>query len=114
MATTPIDTYNSPASGKYKIQKDPSADLDYKRNWEPWLTQCADTIAQVEHLVEEDDGTPTLDMTLHDSGFSGARTVVWLRGGIIGKTYRVTCRITTNNVPPRIDDRSIFVKVTQR
>lgn len=30
-------------------------------------------------------------------------------GGTLGSTYVLTCHFTTNEAPPQIDDRSIFV-----
>ena len=111
MATT-VDTYVT-ALGKSTILKDPQAKLDYSFEWAPWLTNVADTIASVEHevTVEAGDLTPVV---ASDSSFQGTKTVVWLSGGTVGKTYRVTSRITTTNSIARIDDRSIFVKVVQR
>lgn len=107
MAT--IDTYVT-VGGKSTITKDPQADLDYTWNWAPYLAGISDSIATVQFVIEGPDNA----MTQHDAGFSGALAVVWLAGGTVGNTYRVTCRITTTHSPQRVDDRSIFVKVTPR
>ena len=111
MAT--IDTYVISGS-KATILKDPNADLDYSRDWSDWLAEVGDSIASVLHVITTKEGLAAPELTQHDSGFTGTRTVVWLAGGNVHTTYRVTARITTNSTPPRTDDRSIFVKVVQR
>lgn len=107
MAT--IDTYTI-SGEKATIVKDPEADLDYSWNWSAYLAKVGDSLASVQFIIEGED---TL-LTQHDAGFAGSLAIVWLAGGTAGKTYRVTCRITTTNVPSRRDDRSIFVKVKPR
>jgi hypothetical protein len=109
MATT--DTYVT-TSGKPTITKDADADLDYTWDWSPYLKSLNDTIAAVEFEVSEPGGDTAL--VSHDPGFNSAQTVIWLSGGVVGKTYQITCRITTTNDPPRVDDRSIYVKITQK
>jgi hypothetical protein len=99
-------------SGKPTITKDQDADLDYSWDWSPYLKSLADTIAGVEFEVTEPGGDTTL--VTHDPGFNPQQAVIWLSQGAVGKTYQVTCRITTANTPPRIDDRSIWVKVVQK
>lgn len=107
MAT--IDTYTY-AGDKATIVKDPQADLDYSWDWSAYLAAVGDNIATVQFVIEGPDSA----MTQHDAGFAGSVALVWLAGGTAGNVYRVTCRITTTHVPPRVDDRSIFVKVKPR
>jgi hypothetical protein len=98
--------------GRPTINKDANADLDYSWDWTPYLTSLGDTLASVEFEVTEPGGDMMLDM--HDPGFNGMQATVWLAEGTVGKTYQITCRITTSNLPPRTDDRSIWVKVVQK
>lgn len=107
MAT--IDTYTY-SGEKATIVKDPQADLDYTWNWNAYLAALGDELASVQFIIEGDDNA----LTQHNAGFAGRVAVVWLAGGTPLKTYRVTCRITTTNTPPRVDDRSIFVKIKPR
>lgn len=44
----------------------------------------------------------------------GYTATVWLSGGTAGTTYKVTCRITTDNATARIDDRTIEIPVVER
>jgi hypothetical protein len=48
--------------------------------------------------VEVDDPTLTLVGT---AVISGSRVVQWVSGGTSGVTYKLTCLITTDNVPAR-------------
>ena len=104
------DTYvitGSGTSAKATIVKDPDAVLDYTFDWTEWLDALADTLA--DHQVIAEAG-----LTLETSSIVGKKVVAWLSGGTEGTTYRVTCRVTTASSPPRIDDRSIFVKIKER
>jgi beta-lactamase regulating signal transducer with metallopeptidase domain len=111
MATIAVDTYTN-QGGKWYINKDPNADLDYSWDWTKYLAGVTDTIATVAFSVTEPGNDTSL--TTHNPGFSGPLAVVWLTGGLVGKTYQVTCRITSAHSPARIDDRSIYVKVVQK
>lgn len=105
MATV-IDTYK--LTGKrYVIEKDPNADLDYSWNWTTYLAPITDNIISATFIIEGIDAL----LTQHNVGFDSTHATVWLAGGTLDAEYRVTCRITTDNTPPRIDDRSIFVKI---
>jgi hypothetical protein len=94
----------------FKIDKDPNADLNYSIDWTQWLTG-SETIASSTWAVDPKSG-----MTMHDAGLDVSNKIatVWLRGGAVGLSYPVTNSITTNSVPPRKDDRSIYVSVIQR
>lgn len=100
MPTIP-ETYTGDFS-RPTIKKDPDATLDYTFNWIDYLAALDDAIASVEFILDEG-----LLQTL--VSFSDMTATVWISGGIVGQTHRVTCRITTQG--GRIDDRSIFLKI---
>jgi hypothetical protein len=51
-------------------------------------------------------------ITLDSYSFLDGKVTAWISGGENGKTYRVSCKITTTE--GRIDERSIFIKVKDR
>jgi len=108
-----METFDISAAGKATITKDPDAVLDYTFDWTDWLLAVTDTILSAEAIVENDT---VCDVTVDDTEVTDMDTkvVVWLSGGIIGKTATVRCRITTNSTPARIDDRTIYVKIKAR
>ena len=88
--------------------KDPDAVLDYGVDWSPWL-ETGETISTSEWTASP-DGLTVMDEPA--PGMSGTSTLVWLSGGVAGRTYRVTNRITTT--AGRIDERSIEIRVRER
>lgn len=99
--------------------KDPNAVVDYLFDWaaktngrdpygSDWLAS-GETIAS--HEIVADSG-----ITVDSSAAADTNTSVrvWLSGGTAGETYRVTCRITTDNSPARVEDRSILVTVAEK
>ena len=101
------ETYVVDASGVPTIAKDPSAKLDYTFDWTEWLDAITDSLST--HVVTVDTG-----ITLETSSIVGKKVVIWVSGGTVGKTYKVGCKITTANVPARIDERTILIKVKNR
>lgn len=87
--------------------KDPQAVLDWDFTWTDWLTGG-----------EVITGTPliTIDAGLTKDSQSNTNSVVkvWLSGGTVGTTYKVSCRITTNSSPARTDERSLLIRITER
>jgi hypothetical protein len=86
--------------------KDPSAVLDFNLNWSDWLTGAEEIVAST---WTSPDG-----LTIDTSSYTSSLAVVWLSGGTNGRTYRVVNRITTNNSPARIEERTITVQVVER
>lgn len=112
MATLKPTTYVVDSKGDYVIEKDPDATLDYAFDWTQWLAlNPGDSIAGVEFIAD-----PSL--TVESQAFDANTATVWLSGGVAPtgapNKLRVTCRITTTNSPPRIDDRSVFLRIVQR
>lgn len=112
MATPKPTTYVVDRQGDFVIDRDTDAQLDYAFDWSAWLAlNPGDAIAEAEFIVD-----PTL--TIVNQSFDATTATVWLTGGTKPTTgpnkLRVTCRITTTNTPPRIDDRSIFLRIVER
>lgn len=108
--TTTFTTGDKPT-----IDKDPNAVLDYVWDWSAWLAVVGDSIAShlviVSTLNEEGVATTlTLDQHSHTAG----TVTAWLSGGTAGEKVKVTCRITTSNTIPRIDDRSVYIKLKEK
>ncbi len=85
--------------------KDPQAVLDWAFDWSRWLS-----------VGEEITGTPVVTvsdgLTKDSQSNTTTKVTVWLSGGTLGTTYRVACRITTNQ--GRTDERTIGIRVTDR
>jgi hypothetical protein len=88
-----------------EIVKDPDAVLDYPVDWALWLADVSDTLSS--HTVTADAG-----LTVDSSSISGTKVIAWLSGGTAGETYQVVYHVVT--AAGREDDRSIFVKITER
>lgn len=88
------------------LLKDPDATLDYGVDWSVYLTS-GETITASSWIV-----TPTGDLTTSAPSYMDDSTQVSLSGGIAGKIYRVTNRITTSL--GRSDDRSFTIRVEQQ
>lgn len=105
METNMTDTYIVNKEGLNVIEKTPGGKLDYPFDWTQWLDDVGDTIVDKEVTVQ--DG-----IVLESSSISASKKVIaWISGGEVGKTYWVTCKITTASVPPRIDERTIYIKI---
>ena len=84
--------------------KDPSAVLDYAFDWTGWLA-AGETIT--DHTITADTG-----ITVDSSTELDGKVTVWLSGGTAGINYKVACLIATS--AGRIDERTIWIKVTDR
>lgn len=104
-----IETYeNTPE--KPTIEKDPNATLDYPFDWTEYLAALGvsgDVITDVLFILD----TPLVE-DRSELNPEGTIAVVWVSGGTLNATHRVTCRITT--AAGRVDDRSIFLKIRQK
>lgn len=89
------------------FKKDPNAVLDYTFDWTSYLTPLVDTISSVTWIISS-------GLTKVSQSNTTTTATAFISGGVVGKTETLTCRITTNSVPPRVDDRSILLKITER
>jgi hypothetical protein len=85
--------------------KDPSAVLDYKVDWSPWL-QDSEVVTGSAWVSA--DVTITVDSNSHDN----TSATVWLSGGTAGVDYQLTNHITTSMA--RTDERTITIACRQR
>ena len=107
------DTFVVDDKGRPTIDKDPNAVLDYEWDWTDWLDAIPDTIDTAEIIVPTGE-EPTVTVDSHEVLSGNKKVVAWLSGGDVGTKVRVTCRIHTTSIPPRTDDRSVFLKVKER
>lgn len=89
------------------FKKDPHAVLDYTFDWTSYLTPLVDTISSVTWILSS-------GLTKVSQSNTTTTATAFISGGVVGKTETLTCRITTNSVPPRVDDRSVLLKITER
>lgn len=92
------------------IEKDVEAKLFYTFDWIDWLPE-GDSLATAEYTVTArvNDPDPLIKVS---EGLTGTQTYVELSDGQIGKSYTVTCKITTAD--GLIDRRNFRVKVLAR
>jgi len=113
--------------------KSPSAVVDHTFDWRPrtnttdingteWLGPSeviASHVVTVGAGLTKDSSTQT-NITVKDGKGSvisvadNTAVRVWLSGGTAGETYTVTCQITTDSTPARVEERSILVRVDQK
>lgn len=86
-------------------KKDPNATLDYTFDWSAWLTPIADTIASVAWVL-------TSGITKVSESHTTTTATAFVSGGVLDATEELTCRITTAG--GRVDDRTIFLDITNR
>lgn len=101
------DTYYTDAQGRNKIDKDPGGKLDYPYKWTEWLDAVSDTIFTA--TITADPGI-TIESYMILPG--NKIVTVWVSGGTVGQTYKVTCHIVTAG--GREDERTIYVVVKQK
>lgn len=81
--------------------KDPSARRDY--GW-TWTLEQDDRITASQWL--DVDG-----LTLTESTHDDTRTTIWVAGGVVGKEYDVTNRVTTEQ--GRVDEKSFRLRIVE-
>lgn len=86
-----------------KIAKRAAAELDYSWDWEQWLAD--------DEIVEFEVFAPTAgdELVIHSCAEQDGVVVAFVRGGRLGATYQVTCRVRT--LGGRTDRRSIYLKI---
>jgi len=87
-----------------QLIKDPNAILDYGFDWSEWL--------QTDETISTSTWTVPTGVTQASTQRTDTQTKIFLSGGTVGQTYRITNRIVTNQT--RQDDRSILIKIIER
>ena len=90
---------------KLSVPKDPDAVLDYQIDWSDWLAD-GESIVTSEWIVT--------GATIDSEESTATVSTAWISGGSVGTMISLTNRITTDNAPARVDDRTLIIKVTQR
>jgi hypothetical protein len=88
------------------FEKDPSAVLDYSVDWTDFL-QTAETIATSTWVVPS-------GITKDSDSTEDKITTIWLSGGTVNKSYELINRITTDNAPARIDERTMIICIVNK
>lgn len=93
--------------GRTTIDKDPGATLDYRIDWTDFLLAEGDRIASVVVTATGVTvvGTPSTDGTV---------VTVWVSGGTLNQPATLTCTITTDSTPARIEPMTIQFKITPK
>lgn len=100
------ETYSNVGMDIPWIAKDPDATLDYIFNWTDWLALAGDNISSYVVTV---DG-----VTLASDSRTGAYVTAWVSGGTVGSTASITCQVTTNSSPARVEQRTVYLKIRER
>lgn len=88
------------------FQKDPAATLDYSVDW----TEFLDT----GEAISASTWTVPDGITQVTTSFTDTKGIIWLSGGTLGKSYEIVNRITTDNNPARIDERTIVILMVNK
>jgi hypothetical protein len=88
--------------------KDPDATIDITFDWTAWLADMGDAqIASVVFIVS--------GLTSAGSYPTATKASVLVTGGTVSATpASVTCRVTTDSSPPRIDDRTVYLVIGEQ
>ena len=93
-----------------QVEKDTEAQLVYTLDWVDWLP-TGDSLSTADWTIAARANDPD-PLVIVSSGISGTQTYVELDEGQEGKSYVVSCKITTTD--GAIDRRFFRVKVLAR
>ena len=99
------------------LTKDPNATLDYAFDWRAFTNGSGrKNWLAVGESIASYVLTPAAGITVaSESLVNSASTVMaFVSGGTVGGTYTLSCKITTNSVPARIEERSISIYIYQQ
>ena len=99
--------YTTNKAGQPVFIKDPNATLDYSFDFTAWLQQANDAIASVLAI-------PTGCTLARAADFTGGVVTAFVSGGVVDEDASVTFRVTTTSQPPRVDDRTVILKIRER
>ncbi len=89
------------------FKKDPNATLDYVFDWQDWLTPLGVSIASVAWVLSS-------GLTQVAVANTADTATIYVSGGTAGTNETITCRITTTGATPRVEDRSVTLRIVQR
>ena len=90
------------------VAKDPGTRIDFEFDWAAAYPDGQAVLASDWEVAPTDEGGVTVAAAAHDL----TRTTATLAGGIAGRVYRVTNRVTLSD--GQIDERSVAVRVEER
>lgn len=91
ITTAPTVIYAADGTAMPVWTKDPNNVEDYTLDWSVQLN-VDDSIEAVDFIVE-----PASELTVLSSNFTATQATCWLQAGVLGLTYAVTCRVTTDH-----------------
>ncbi|ETI65078.1 hypothetical protein C100_03845 [Sphingobium sp. C100] len=89
------------------IVKDPQARIDHAIDWSAYLAGQS-LIASGWTVGPDEPGGVTVEATVFEAQRSSAR----LAGGMVGRLYRLTNRVTLSD--GQMDERSVTIRVEER
>lgn len=86
---------------------DPNATVDITFNWTALLSDIQDTISDVQFDI--------IGLTNKGAYRDGAFATIFVANAVSTQLAQpsITCRITTASIPPRVEDRTVFLTVEQ-
>ncbi|MET0360734.1 MAG: hypothetical protein ABW048_03175 [Sphingobium sp.] len=87
--------------------KDPQARIDHAIDWSPYLG-AQGVVASLWTVVPQEQGGLAID----EDAAEDQRTSARLSGGIVGRVYRLTNRVTLSD--GQVDERSMTFRVEER
>ncbi len=91
ITTAPTIIYSADGTAMPVWTKDPNDLVDYTMDWSKLLNQD-DFIEAAMFIV-----APASELTVLSTNFTETQATCWLQAGVLGLTYAVTCRITTDH-----------------
>lgn len=86
-----------------RFVKDPQAKLDYGVDWSAWLAG---------DMITASTWATDAGLSIEANSFTSTVTTVWVSGGTVGTSYKVTNHVTTQG--GRENEYSIVIVVQQR
>lgn len=93
--------------GRPTLWVDRDSDLDYSIDWTDWLAQDAESAAMFEIIG-------SAGVELHDKQGNAFAASVFARLVSPSALESITFRIRTTSSPPRVEDRTVYLAVTDR
>lgn len=87
--------------------KDPQARVDHAIDWSAYLAQQS-LVASLWTVSPQEDG----GLQVENAAFEAQRSSARLSGGIVGRVYRLTNRVTLSD--GQVDERSVTMRVEER
>ncbi|BBF69839.1 MULTISPECIES: hypothetical protein [Sphingomonadaceae] len=87
--------------------KDPQARVDHAIDWSAYLAEQS-LVASLWTVTPEEAG----GLMVEADAFEAQRSTVRLGGGVVGRIYRLTNRVTLSD--GQVDERSVTMRVEER